>query len=242
MTPERWQQVKGVLESVLGLAPHERAAFLDQACDGDQSLRQEVESLLASDDQLATERRLNSKLLRQATLAVSAPGALPHEADPWIGRWVGPYKIVEQIGVGGMGEVYRAVRDDEQYRKQVAVKLVRAGQDSALVVSRFKNERQILATLDHPNIARLLDGGTTEEGVPYFVMELIEGQPIDQYCDASQTDSHRAAETFPAGLLRSAVRAPATDRSSRPQARQHSGHRRRRAQAAGFRHRQDFWI
>jgi eukaryotic-like serine/threonine-protein kinase len=183
MNPERWQKVKGVLESVMELAPSERTTFLDQACDGDQALRQEVESLLASDDQLAPERRLNSKLLREATRVVSGAGALSHEAEPWIGRWVGPYKIVEQIGVGGMGEVYRAVRDDEQYRKEVAIKVVRAGQDSALVVSRFKNERQILGSLDHPNIARLLDGGTTKEGAAYFVMELIDGEPVDQYCN-----------------------------------------------------------
>src|ERR1700682_5772226 len=82
-----------------------------------------------------------------------------------------------------MGKVYRAFRADDQYRKQVALKVVRGGQDSGFVISRFKNERQILASLDHSNIARLLDGGTTEEGVPYFVMELIEGQPIDEYCD-----------------------------------------------------------
>ena len=96
---------------------------------------------------------------------------------------MGAYQIVEQIGVGGMGEVYRAVRADDQYSKQVALKVVRGGQDSAFVISRFKNERQILASLDHPNIARLLDGGSTEDGAPYFVMELIEGEPIDQYCD-----------------------------------------------------------
>jgi eukaryotic-like serine/threonine-protein kinase len=101
-----------------------------------------------------------------------------------IGRRLGTYEIVEQIGEGGMGEVYRAIRADDQYHKQVAIKLVRASQNSDFVIRRFKNERQILATLDHPNIARLLDGGTTEEGIPYFVMELIEGQPITEYCDS----------------------------------------------------------
>lgn len=99
------------------------------------------------------------------------------------GRLIGPYRLLEEIGSGGMGEVYRASRDDDAYRKQVAVKLIRIGQDSAHVVQRFHNERQILAAFDHPNIARLLDGGTTPEGLPYFVMELIEGEPIDRYCD-----------------------------------------------------------
>ena len=103
--------------------------------------------------------------------------------DGRIGQRIGPYRIVEGIGEGGMGAVYRAVRDDDEYQKQVAIKLIQAGKDSAFVVSRFRNERQILASLDHPNIARLLDGGTTSDGAPYVVMELIEGEPIDDYCD-----------------------------------------------------------
>ncbi len=113
-----------------------------------------------------------------------------------IGKRISQYRIVEQLGSGGMGEVYRAVRADDQYQKQVAIKLVRAGADSGLVVSRFKNERQILASLDHPNIARLLDGGATEEGVPYFVMELVEGQPIDKYCDSHQLGIRARLELF----------------------------------------------
>ena len=128
------------------------------------------------------EDRAGSEFLNNPAVA----GSLDESADAWIGQRVGPYKIVEQIGVGGMGEVYRAFRADDQYQKQVALKVVRAGQDSRFVVGHFKNERQILASLDHPNIARLHDGGTTEGGIPYFVMELIEGQPIDQYCGQRQ--------------------------------------------------------
>ena len=101
-----------------------------------------------------------------------------------IGKRIAQYRVVEHLGSGGMGEVYRAVRADDQFQKQVAIKLVHAGEASGFVIGRFKNERQILASLDHPNIARLLDGGATEEGVPYFVMELVEGQPIDKYCDS----------------------------------------------------------
>src|SRR5208283_5567142 len=122
------------------------------------------------------------QLLEVATTANSTDN-LSAPTDSWIGRRVGTYKIIERIGVGGFGEVYRALRADDQYRMEVALKVIRAGQDSGFVVSRFKNERQILASLDHPNIARLLDGGTTEDGVPYFVMELIEGQTIDRYCN-----------------------------------------------------------
>jgi serine/threonine protein kinase/tetratricopeptide (TPR) repeat protein len=181
MRPERWQQVKGVLQSALELEPSARAPFLDQACDGDEPLRHEVESLLAADESAAPEQKLSLEL-NQPAFAVAAGANATEVASLSAGRWVGPYKIIEQIGAGGMGEVYRAIRDDDQYRKQVAIKLVRAGQDSALVVSRFKNERQILASLDHPNIARLLDGGTTKEGAAYFVMELIDGHPLDQHC------------------------------------------------------------
>jgi eukaryotic-like serine/threonine-protein kinase len=103
-----------------------------------------------------------------------------------LGKRLGTYKILQTLGAGGMAEVYRAIRADDQYRQEVAIKLVRAGQDSGYVISHFKNERQILASLDHPNIARLLDGGTTDEGLPYFVMELIEGMAIDQYCNRNQ--------------------------------------------------------
>jgi eukaryotic-like serine/threonine-protein kinase len=181
MTPERWQQIKGVLDQALDLAPSERAALLDRVCSTDSSLRKEVEVLLASDEEAGADFLNEIRGLDLATtLDLDEGSATP--VHNWIGRRVGPYKIVEQIGVGGMGEVYRAFRADDQYKKQVALKVVRGGQDSAFVVSRFKNERQILASLDHPNIARLHDGGTTEDGVLYFVMELIEGQPIDQYC------------------------------------------------------------
>jgi len=120
---------------------------------------------------------------------------LPEEGNRWGGRLVGVYRIVEQIGAGGMGEVYRAVRDDDQYQKQVALKLIRAGQDSAFVISRFRNERQILASLDHPNIGRLLDGGTVD-ALPYFVMELIEGQPITDYCDQHKLSISKRLQLF----------------------------------------------
>jgi eukaryotic-like serine/threonine-protein kinase len=185
MTPERWQQIKGVLDQALDLAPSERAALLDRVCATDSSLRKEVEVLLASDEEAGAEflNEIRGLDLGPTVDPYGNSATIPATpAHNWIGRRIGPYKIVEQIGVGGMGEVYRAFRADDQYKKQVALKVVRGGQDSTFVVSRFRNERQILASLDHPNIARLHDGGTTEDGVLYFVMELIEGQPIDQYC------------------------------------------------------------
>jgi serine/threonine protein kinase/tetratricopeptide (TPR) repeat protein len=182
MTPERWQEIKVVLDQALELKPGDRVAFLDRSCAGDSSLRQEVEVLLAAEENVGTEF-LNELRGFGTMTAAGLDESAAQTAETWIGRRIGSYKIVEQIGAGGMGEVYRASRADHQYQKQVALKVVRRGQDLGFVVSRFKNERQILASLDHPNIARLHDGGTTEEGAPYFVMELIDGQPIDQYCD-----------------------------------------------------------
>jgi eukaryotic-like serine/threonine-protein kinase len=188
MTPERWQQVKDLLASMLEADPSQRSAHLDEVCGDDPSLRGEVESLLAIGDD-ADADALNSPVLD------AIAGHSPATSDR-IGHWIGPYQIVEEIGVGGMGEVYRAFRADDQYRKEVAIKLVRAGQDSAFVVSRFKNERQLLASLDHPNIAHLLDGGTTKDGVPYLVMELVEGQPIDQYCDRQKLSTTARLNLF----------------------------------------------
>jgi hypothetical protein len=171
MTPERWQQIKGVLDQALDLAPSERAALLDRACSTDSSLRKEVEVLLASDEEAGADflneiRGLDLRTTADPYLSSATSSATP--AHNWIGRRVGPYKIVEQIGVGGMGEVYRAFRADDQYKKQVALKVVRGGQDSAFVVSRFRNERQILAGLDHPNVARLHDGGPPK--MAFFIL------------------------------------------------------------------------
>jgi serine/threonine protein kinase/tetratricopeptide (TPR) repeat protein len=177
MTPERWQQVKELLGTALELDPAKRPGYLDQACGNDATLRSDLERLLVAEQKAGPEFLSDPVILQELTLE------LPPHPHAWVGRRLGAYEIVEEIGTGGMGEVFRAVRADDEYRKEVAIKLVRSGQDSSFVLSRFKNERQILASLDHPNIARMLDGGTTEEGVPYFVMELIQGERINQYCD-----------------------------------------------------------
>lgn len=184
VTPERWQQVKDLLAQALEVEPAYRPAFLDQTCADDPDLRSEIEALLAANT--------DAEFLNQPVAYTLREPLAPTR----IGRRIGAYQIVEEIGEGGMGEVYRAFRADDQYRKEVAIKLVRAGQDSRLVLARFKNERQVLAGLDHPNIARLLDGGTTEEGVPYFVMELIDGRPINEYCDAHRLPTSERVKLF----------------------------------------------
>jgi eukaryotic-like serine/threonine-protein kinase len=190
MTPERWQHVKQVLATALELVPTERVAYLDRSYATDASLRGDIAPLLAS------EERLKDQFLDGADLAAAAAAVISPDENFWVGRRVGPYKVVEQIGSGGMGEVYRAFRADDQYRKVVALKFVRAGQYSNEVFARFKNERQILAGLDHPNLAKLLDGGTSEEGMPYFVMELIDGQPITEYCNEQHLSIRERLKLF----------------------------------------------
>jgi serine/threonine protein kinase/tetratricopeptide (TPR) repeat protein len=177
MTPERWQQVSEGLDKALHLSTARRLHYLAEIAASDPELHREIESLLQSHHEAGAE------FLNLPALQTPQSTDREDQRPVLLGRRLGAYQIVEQIGVGGMGEVYRAFRADDQYSKQVAIKVVRGGHDSAFVIRRFKNERQILANLDHPNIARLLDGGTAGDGAPYFVMELIEGESIDQYCD-----------------------------------------------------------
>src|SRR5262245_74213 len=175
MTPERYQRVKEIYQAALDRTASDRALYLNQVCANDAELRSEVESLLAID--LDTKQFLESDAASTAELDWRES-----DVPPLIGTRVGPYKLLKEIGHGGMGVVYLAERDDAEFKQRVALKLVKRGMDSDEILSRFRHERQILASLDHPHIARLLDGGTTLEGLPYFVMEYIEGEPIDRYC------------------------------------------------------------
>ncbi len=172
MTQVAWLRIRSVVESVMDLPASERTPYLDRACP-DPELRRWVDSMLASFAQS------EYNFLAVPAVALGGPGCT--DEPSWTGRRIGPYQILEEIAEGGMGAVYRAVRVDQHYEKQVAIKVIRGGSDSASMLARFRAERQILANLDHPNIARLLDGGS-EDGAPYFVMELVDGIPIDRYC------------------------------------------------------------
>lgn len=176
MTREQFEGIARIFEAVIDCPAPNRSALLAELCGGDEGLRRGVDDLLAADSDAAGF--LESNLFDPAA---PAGGASPDEPA---GQRIGPYRVIREIGQGGMGTVYLAVRDDNQYEKQVAIKVINRGMDSDHILSRFRNERQILAHLDHPNIARLHDGGSTSEALPYFVMEYLEGRPIIEYCDA----------------------------------------------------------
>src|SRR5689334_22421844 len=174
ITPERWQRLQVVFERALPLEPAARAQLLLDECGTDTSLREQVLALLvaSSDDDGDLERRID-----RAT-SLTAPTA---DLEP--GTTVGRYRIVRSIGRGGMGTVYLAERADQEYQQVVALKVMARGLFHGEVVGgRFRAERQILARLNHPNIARLLDGGQMQDGTPYLVMEHVEGVRIDDYC------------------------------------------------------------
>jgi serine/threonine protein kinase/tetratricopeptide (TPR) repeat protein len=185
VTPERWQQIKVVLDDALDREGAERALFLDQACRGDGELRREVESYAASETEVGD-------FIETPVFRIRL-----EEVEPLaVGQRVGAYRIGREIGRGGMGAVYLAERADREFEQRVAIKLVRRGMDTEEIVRRFRSERQILAHLDHPNIAKLFDGGTTEDGRPYFVMEYVEGRPIDEFCDDRKLPVRARLELF----------------------------------------------
>ena len=183
MHRERWQRARGLFEQALEIATTERAEFLDRNCLEDPELRREVDSLLEADG--AASGFLEAGL---------AP--MPSLRPPLNGKSIGAYRLEEIIGEGGMSIVYRASRADDEYRQQVAIKVQVRGLGSEHLKQRFRSERQILAGLAHPHIARLLDGGTTDDGSPYVVMEYVEGLSITEYCDHHRLSIDARLELF----------------------------------------------
>jgi eukaryotic-like serine/threonine-protein kinase len=171
VTPERWNDIKTLLDEALEVPPEERDAFLATLAGSDAELVREVKALLALETQLGS-------FIERPLMRLGGDGGAADRA----GERLGPYRLVREIGHGGMGTVYLAERADDEFDQRVAVKILKRGLDTDEVVDRFRNERQIHAGLDHPNIARLLDGGSTADGLPYLVMEHVEGRPIDVYC------------------------------------------------------------
>src|SRR3954468_20887804 len=179
MDPRRWQQLKSILSGAFEEeSTGARLAFVERSCSGDEALLREAESLLAEAEIL--RRSANDDL---EACAENAASRIRREAVSQIGRRIGAYVVEREIGRGGMGTVYLAARADGFFEKEVAIKLLNSWVDTEEMVERFHSERRVLARLDHPNIARLLDAGTTEDGSQYFVMEYVEGVPVTRFLE-----------------------------------------------------------
>ena len=189
MTGEQLKQVEDLFHRAKALEPEDRAAFLDETCNGALDLRAEVESLLAHSDGGTSQMRLRPTGRENQTIVDRGP------LSEGPGTKIGPYKILQQIGEGGFGVVYMA---EQEYpvRRRVALKIIKLGMDTKQVIARFEAERQALAMMDHPNIATVLQAGATETGRPYFVMELVKGIPITQYCDKAKLSMRQRLDLF----------------------------------------------
>jgi len=182
---DRRAAIEEIFDEALDVSAEHRAALLDARCHGDASLRQEVELLLAAHDQKESPLDVPAALHVAALLT-----------DDRRGRRIGPYRVLRELGRGGMGVVYLAERDDGQYRRRVAVKMLRATRDAGELHRRFIAERQILASLNHPHIAQLLDGGVSDGELPYLVIEYVDGLPITEYCDRQRLDVRSRLQLF----------------------------------------------
>lgn len=185
----RWDEINRLFDLAADLDPSQRAAFLDENCP-DPAIRVEVESLL---DYARPERDLT---VAGAVVALASDYVDTAADRQIIGLRLGPYKVLSALGRGGMGSVYLAERDDDQFRKRVAIKVVRRGMDTDEVLARFRHERQILAELDHPYIARLVDGGVTPDGRPYFAMDYVEGETLDRWRSAKDRPLRARLDLF----------------------------------------------
>ena len=180
MTSESWKKVKEIFHAALEVSANEREGFIKNACGADENLRSEINSLFEAHDE--AERFIETPALAPMTNLIEDSTAFSR-----IGQIIGAYKIIGEIGKGGMGAVYLAERADETFQKKVAVKLIKRGYDTEEIIKRFRYERQILATLEHPFITRLIDGGATDDGLPFLVMDYVEGLPLNQFADENRT-------------------------------------------------------
>jgi serine/threonine protein kinase len=198
LTPERWAQIRQIFDGALERPDQDRAAFLRVVCARDDDLRREVEALLAShgtsgsflnQPAIELDRTFLQNLASTGGYGPGGtgfpyPGHTGETGEYATGYRAGPYQLQKRIGRGGMGSVWLATRFDSDFTKSFAVKLVKPGMDSQEILRRFRLEREVLSGLDHPNIARLIDGGSTPDGLPYLVMEYVEGTRIDQFCES----------------------------------------------------------
>ncbi len=190
---DRWDEVEDTFQTALDLPEDERSKYLERVLADDPELGEAVQKLLRHYEDVGDQ--LDRPILESSGIA-SLAGILEDDNDPMIGQRLGAYRIEKEIGRGGMGTVYLAARADNVFQRRVAIKIIKHGMSSDFILQRFRHERQILANLDHPNIARLLDGGATLTGQPYFVMEYIEGLPFYAYCDNNRLNVRQRLELF----------------------------------------------
>src|SRR5688572_16345490 len=202
MSPERWRDIEEVFQAAVEMPRADRAQFVDKFCGTDAELKAEILKLLESDDSAADfiespiwtdSNFLNTSAKKELSSSIDRENG---DRDGFVGKQVGVYRLAREIGRGGMGAVYLAERADGEFQQRVAVKLIKRGMDSDFIIRRFRHERQILASFEHPFIARLLDGGTTTDGVPYFVMEYVEGQTFYNYSDANRLTIRERLKIF----------------------------------------------
>jgi serine/threonine protein kinase len=187
------ERVRGILEAALKLPPKERPAYVDRACGEDAPLRQRIVEALFTAQECATAiERTAPPPSPEETIVVAIPPAAPGEKS---GDRIGRYKLLERRGEGGMGTVWMA-EQSEPVRRKVALKIIKLGMDTKQVIARFEAERQALALMDHPNIAKVLDAGATDTGRPYFVMEFVSGEPITIYCDRQNLPTRERLNLF----------------------------------------------
>ncbi|NBC64355.1 MAG: tetratricopeptide repeat protein [Bacteroidetes bacterium] len=186
MKPERWKKIETICQEAMTLRGKERTTYIENSCAGDPDLFEEVKSLLEHEDPDWME----------APLVEVQSSMLFTDEEKAEQQNIGPYRLIRKIGSGGMGHVYLAVRNDQQFERLVALKVIRSGVVSDDILSRFYEERQILATLNHPNIARLFDGGTTADKLPWFAMEFVKGTPVTDYCERHQSTLDERLDLF----------------------------------------------
>ena len=202
-TEGHWSDLKALFDSAISLPPDERNRYIERECGPNTELRQELESLLQAyestgdflEEPVASLRPFADQFPSSDSGALNLPATEPIAlVQP--GERIGAYRLESELGRGGMGAVFLATRADGEFHQQVAIKLIRRGWESDFAIRRFRHERQILAGLDHPHIARLLDGGTTDAGMPYFVMEYVEGRPVTSFCEEYGLNTQGRVQLF----------------------------------------------
>ena len=187
MDAKTWARVKDIFSAIVDLDEDGRRKFLDDNCNGDMEIRSEVEALLRSNDE-------DQAFIENPAFSVS--DAIDSDVEPSTNKLIGHYRVVREIGRGGMGTVFLATRDDGEFQQDVAIKVVSSAFLGRESLRRFRQERQILARLNHPNIAHLFDGGVTDEGLPYLVMEYVDGDPIIEYADVNELSTDERLKIF----------------------------------------------